>query len=82
MISLNYFSGGFMVVKVTEDATFAVFFYGVQNKSYQWKIIAIIPNCPNNNEVVNKDEQRGHIRLLLVFSKPASGKVTDVNGSV
>lgn len=26
MISLNYFSGGFMVVKVTEDATFAVFF--------------------------------------------------------
>lgn len=41
----------------------------------------IIPNCPNNKEVVNTDEQSGHFKIFLVFSKRDSGKVTDVNGS-
>lgn len=44
--------------------------------------IMIIPNCPNNKEIAGKDERSGHFELLLVFLKPESVKVTDVNGTL
>lgn len=51
------------------------------NLTYE-NIIMIIPNCPNNKEVMNKDEQTEHLKLLLVFSKCDSGKVTDMKRSI
>lgn len=37
IIFSNYFSKGFMVGKVTEDVSFALFIYRVQIKPYQWR---------------------------------------------